>query len=312
MNGSDVAFLESVFKKYFFDHFDLIHVPEKTSTREFGYQKFNSGMIRHISVKSDKELRLLLMQNVPSDVYCSNACYMFPNLPMKEKDWQEADLIFDIDAKDLNLPCRTDHTVLICNDCGAASKDSERCTACGSARLDKKSLGCRKCIDASKSEVRKLLQILADDLGIPPENVRVYFSGNEGFHVHVHDSQFQKIGSRERSDIIDYIRFNGAIPETFGMKKHKPRKEMLAGLDDPGWRGRFAREFFGSKSNRSKMIPSLVRKPEAGYARVREWLESAPKIGARIDPHVTSDVHRVFRLPGSLKQQERTGQDPLR
>ena len=43
--------------------------------REFGFQKFNGGMNRHISLKSDKELHLLLMQNKPSDVYCSNACY---------------------------------------------------------------------------------------------------------------------------------------------------------------------------------------------------------------------------------------------
>ena len=53
--------------------------------REFGYQKFNGGMNRHISLKSDKELHLLLMQNKPSDVYCSNARYTFPNLPMAER-----------------------------------------------------------------------------------------------------------------------------------------------------------------------------------------------------------------------------------
>ena len=43
-------------KKYYFDQFELIRVPERTSEREFGYQKFNSGMTRHISVKDDKEL----------------------------------------------------------------------------------------------------------------------------------------------------------------------------------------------------------------------------------------------------------------
>ena len=48
------------FKKYYFDHFDLIRVPERTSEREFGYQKFNSGMTRHIPIKDDKELHLLL------------------------------------------------------------------------------------------------------------------------------------------------------------------------------------------------------------------------------------------------------------
>ncbi|MFB5624051.1 MAG: DNA primase, partial [Nitrosopumilus sp.] len=97
MQESDIQFLENSFKKYYFDHFDQIKVPERTSEREFGYQKFNSGMTRHIAIKDDKELHLMLIQNIPSDVYCSNAYYTFPNLPMNEKDWKEADLIFDID-----------------------------------------------------------------------------------------------------------------------------------------------------------------------------------------------------------------------
>ncbi len=95
MKETDIKFLEDSFKKYYFEHFDLIRVPERTFEREFGYQKFNSGMTRHISLKDDKELHLLFMQNIPSDVYCSNAYYLFPNLPMNEKDWKEADLIFD-------------------------------------------------------------------------------------------------------------------------------------------------------------------------------------------------------------------------
>ena len=67
MQEADLRFLEESFKKYYFEHFDLIRVPERTSEREFGFQKFNSGMTRHISIKDDKELHLLFMQNVPSD-----------------------------------------------------------------------------------------------------------------------------------------------------------------------------------------------------------------------------------------------------
>ena len=39
-------------------------------------------MIRHLSIKSNEELRLMLISNIPSDVYCSNGYYSFPNLPM--------------------------------------------------------------------------------------------------------------------------------------------------------------------------------------------------------------------------------------
>ena len=298
MNEADIKFVEESFKKYYFDHFDLIKVPERASEREFGYQKFNSGMIRHISIKSDKELHLLFMQNIPSDVYCSNAYYSFPNLPMNEKDWKEADLIFDIDAKDLNLPCRTNHTVSICNQCSEISRNHEKCIKCNSIRLEKKSLPCKNCINASKIEVSKLSQILIDDLAISPENIYVYFSGNEGFHVYVRNSQFQRIGSKERSELVDYIMFRGMIPETFGMKKFKPDRSSFPDFDEKGWRGRFSKYIFGSKSKRSKIISELITN---GYSSFQKTLDEASRnIGVKIDPNVTMDVHRIFRLPGSI------------
>jgi len=69
-------------------------------------------MIRHMSLITDKDLHLMLMTNAPSDVFCSNGYYSFPNIPMAEKDWNEADLIFEIDAKDLKLSCRKEHTCM--------------------------------------------------------------------------------------------------------------------------------------------------------------------------------------------------------
>ena len=30
------------------------------------------------------------------------------------------------------------------------------------------------------------------------------------------------------------------------------------------------------------------------------WMMFLPKIGAKIDPNVTMDIHRIFRLPGSI------------
>ena len=56
MNEIDIKFLEDSFKKYYFNHLELIPTPQRTSEREFGYQKFNSSFFnRHISLKNDKE-----------------------------------------------------------------------------------------------------------------------------------------------------------------------------------------------------------------------------------------------------------------
>lgn len=298
MLEKNVSFVEIAFKEYYFSHFDLIHVPSRPSEREFGYQKFNGGMTRHLSIKNDKDLHFLLMTNVPSDVYCSNAYYSFPNLPMTEKDWKGADLIFDIDAKDLKLDCKKDHTCFKCNSCQNTTNQSSKCSKCNSEKFDTISVVCQNCIKESKKEVERLIEVLKEDLGIKKEDIQIYFSGNEGFHVHVTNNIYETLDSRERADLADYIMFNGIIPETLGFSKQNSSKILLPGVEEKGWRGRVARHFFTSKSKRTKLMQELVM---GGYQVFQAKLdETRHKIGIKIDPKVTMDIHRIFRLGGSL------------
>jgi len=298
MLEKNINFVEAALKEYYFSNFELIHVPSRTSEREFGYQKFNSGMIRHLTIKNDKDLHLLLMTQVPSDVYCSNACYSFPNLPMSEKDWKEAELIFDIDAKDLKLDCRKNHTCFKCNLCQNINEQSSKCTKCNSDKFDVISVACQNCISEAKKEVQKLIQILTEDLAINKEKILIYFSGNEGFHVHVENSEYQTLDSRERADLADYIMFNGIMPETFGINRQSSSKTSLPDIGEKGWRGRIAKEIFGSKSKRPKIIQEILL---GGHSVLQSKLEEMRHtIGVRIDPKVTMDVHRIFRLGGSI------------
>ena len=299
MLENDLKFLEETFKQYYFEHFDLIHVPDRSLEREYGYKKFNTGMIRHISLKTDKDLHLMLMKNIPSDVFCSNGYYSFPNLPMAEKDWKEADVIFDIDAKDLKLPCRKDHTCIKCLSCNEISLLQDTCPKCKSNKIDLISLPCQNCISGVKKEVLNLIKILTNDLQIENKNIRISFSGNEGFHLYVTNSPYNQLGSKERRDLIDYIMFQGAIPERFGFKKNNPSRSSFPDLDDPGWSGRVAKDLFGSKSKRSKSVTKII---SDGYSAYRQRLAETVKnsIGVKIDPNVTGDIHRIFRLEGSL------------
>ena len=299
MLENDLKFLEETFKQYYFDHFNLIHVPDRSNEREYGYKKFNSGMIRHISLKTDKDLHLMLMTNLPSDVFCSNGYYSFPNLAMAEKDWREADLIFDIDAKDLNLSCRKDHTCMKCVSCAEISLVQDTCPKCKSNKLDLVSLPCQNCISGVKKEVLNLVKILTSDLQIDDKNIRISFSGNEGFHVYVTNSSYNQLGSNERRDLIDYIKFQSAIPERFGFPKNNPSRTSFPDLGDPGWSGRVAKELFGSKSKRSKTITKVISDGKVAYQQKLEEM-GKNSIGVKIDSNVTSDIHRIFRLEGSL------------
>jgi DNA primase small subunit len=60
-----------------------------------------------------------------------------------------------------------------------------------------------------------------------------------------------------------------------------------------------AKELFGSKSKRSKAITKIISDGKLAY---QQRLEEMGKhsIGIRIDPNVTVDIHRIFRLEGSL------------
>ncbi len=55
MLENDLKFLEETFKQYYFDHFDFIQNADRSLEREYGYKKFNYGMVRHISLKTDKD-----------------------------------------------------------------------------------------------------------------------------------------------------------------------------------------------------------------------------------------------------------------
>ncbi len=309
MLEKDVRLLEESFKKFYFEHFELIHAPKNPEMREFGYQKLNSGMNRHISLKSDKELHLLLMTQIPSDVYCSNARYLFPNLPMAEKEWQDADLIFDIDAKDLNLPCRAHHTCKKCTNCGNVFVNLPQCSQCNGTKFETTSVLCTECISAAKNQVKKLITVLNEDLGIKKEDIMVYFSGNEGFHVYVSNSNYEKLDSRQRAELVDYVMLKGAMPETFGAEYSFARSQF-ADLDDKGWLGRVSRQIFGSKSNKPKLSKQLISE---GYSAFKKRLETAQiEIGARVDPNVTIDVHRIFRLGGTINSKSGLAKTPCK
>ena len=130
---------------------------------------------------------------------------------MTEKDWLNADLIFDIDAKDLSKTHPVKNSLIKCSNCDQISNLSDSCPNCQSTKLGVITLTCSDCIKATKDEVKKLNQILIDDLGINPQSIEIFFSGNEGFHIYVPKSEYQEIGSKERAEISDYIMFRGAF-----------------------------------------------------------------------------------------------------
>ena len=308
-----ISIIKRAFREYYFNQSTAIEEPPKMEQREFGYMHFGqAGMLRHLSFKSMKELDAMLVREAPSDVYCSNAYYRFPTQqPMQEKQWLGADLIFDIDGKDLGLPCVPSHSYSVCINCGYVStpreQDEERsshsCPTCGYKKADHVSIPCSKCIDGSKKEARRLMDFLLGDIGLEHNAINIYFSGNNGFHVHINDDACTSLDPKARSDLVGYLSGTGLMLESIGVRKTSTDGSLYIKFPKSGltygWRRRIAEKLKVDMTSAIK-LKNIVN-GYGGYNAFKVELERlARDMGVRIDPQVTTDIHRVFRMPGTL------------
>ncbi|HZA07946.1 MAG TPA: DNA primase small subunit domain-containing protein [Nitrososphaeraceae archaeon] len=301
----NMVLLRSAFREYYFKHSNIIEIPERVEEREFGFMLFEAGMIRHLSFRNIGELLATLIKEVPSDVYCSNAYYRFPTYDMHEKQWMGADLIFDIDAKDLHLPCELMHSYILCANCGEPQEiKADVCIYCKTGKLNHVSIPCNKCNYGLKKEVKHLIDLLISDLGIKEKNINIYFSGNNGYHIHISDKEFRRLDSQARSDITSYLIGNDMMTESIGIRKAEasgdgflvkfPKSGMMY-----GWRRRIAQKLGIDQTSTTKLRNMVQQK--GGYSGFKaELLKMAKDMGVRIDPQVTMDVHRIFRMAGTL------------
>ncbi|MGC2571954.1 MAG: DNA primase small subunit domain-containing protein [Candidatus Nitrosopolaris sp.] len=303
--NESIAVVKDAFKEYYFNHINLLETPEHLEQHEFGYVTFGSGMIRHLSFRNKGDLIATLVRDVPTDFYCSNAYYRFPTYPMKEKQWLGADLIFDIDAEDLQLPCELSHSYFICTRCNEVSVKSEVCEFCKNTVFNKTSIPCDKCIIALKKEVLRLATVLTNDLGIDEKFITVHFSGNNGFHIVASDKSFHLLGPEARSDIVSYLIGTNMMTESIGVRKARDRsgrdfliKFPKSGLSY-GWRKRIA-DRFGIDQASVLKLNNIVQR-NGGYEGFKAELGKMTKsLGVKVDPQVTMDVHRIFRMPGTI------------
>lgn len=293
--------LKRYFKEYYFKHSDRISAPKNIESREFGYFPFNGAMVRHLTFSDIGIFRALLVKEGPAGVYCSNSEYQEPAAEMQKKGWIRAQLIFDIDADALKLPCKNEHDLWFCKQCGRKEfgMRPEVCPSCKGSRILDMPWACRNCIQGTKKEVFKLLEFLEGDFGISRSQITIYFSGNAGFHIEIGESQYDELDQHGRSEISDYLTAQGVMAQTFETTKLLP--------SDPGWRGRVARYIRdlppGSKPFKSAEFEkrAFEMASDLDQDEMDNLVASAVSSNnVKIDAMVTTDIHRVFRMPETL------------
>ena len=100
--------------------------PPHTERREFGFGDFDKKIaFRHCSFGDENDFKNYIVDNAPPFINYSPAEYEHPDgRPMENKGWLGGELIFDLDATDLHLPCQEKHgRSWVCENCLAKVKE---------------------------------------------------------------------------------------------------------------------------------------------------------------------------------------------
>ena len=292
-----------------------------------------NNWMRHIGFKSKNALLNELTTSVPHSIYHSSAFYRVPVArSMTEKEWQGAELVFDIDADHLDSPCSKDHDVWMCTnpDCKKSGKGAapEVCPKCNGDTFRSLKWICSKCLDDAKKSTLKLYdKFLVKHFGISPEMMQINYSGNRGYHVRVRDPEIFKLDSNGRVEIAHYVTgmgLNSSITAD-GRLRVVPSGELqnwqlpsiarkvadaiivfIEEIDSYQGQERWVRPL---KENRRFALDGLTKNPPLLSGKVKgigpkSWQDIATKstkqYSTDVDLPVTHDIHRVIRLIGSL------------
>jgi DNA primase small subunit len=310
--------------------------PVSFGQREYAFLLFKERtMVRHKSFASPTTLRGFMRERIPSDVYHSCAYYENPDEEMEKKGWQGADLVFDIDADHIPTSCNKTHDSWTCTKCGTTGNGEapEICPKrkCGGEKFETKTWACDLCIDSTRDETRKLLDMLTGEFGFSENEIHTFFSGHRGYHIHVENEAIRSLDTMARKEIVDYV--SGIGLSVFDKSRKDPGKSKTKStleftLGDYGWNGRIKkalRNFIKDASiydlaqaglnktssevvfnNRELIIKrcfenNLWNINEIGF---ETWIKLAEyvknKEAAQVDTVVTTDIHRLIRANGTL------------
>jgi DNA primase small subunit len=153
----------------------------------------------------------------------------------------------------------------------------------------------------------------------------VFFSGHRGYHVHVETEAIENLDTMDRKEIVDYVCGLGFDKELHGLEG-----DISANLDlkAAGWQGRIARGIYSTVSSAelddyhriglNRSAQAIVKSKESLLKNIREskpWGASkglGPQTlrkladhslqsqSAKVDTVVTTDIHRLIRMTGTL------------
>ena len=332
LDAATLAWAKSVFAAYY--RSARIDPPDRLNRREFAAFPFatETFMRRHATLRTAEEFRDFLVREVPRHVYYSSAYYRRPAEPtMAAKEWLGADLIFDLDSDHLRGAEGLDYAgqlalvkrrlVQLVDDFlfGDFGIDpSTTSLVFSGGRGYHVHVRAEGFLSLSSPERRELVDYV---LGTGVEALRAVGVQRQSAELPTTEAAVEDAGGV--ASVASAI----------------PRARYLVPPDTPGWPGRTTRavlevlhrwELAGREVAAKEMIASGLPPARArrwarllvdagGAAKVRssltlevfprevpaEFLEAivpraAIEVQGETDAPVTTDIHRLIRLPGSV------------
>lgn len=313
----ELAFAARQFADYYARH-NIWKVPA-FSSREFGFMFFDRGYVhRHIGFRESQDLARYMAERAPSHAYYSTAYYEKPwARTMVEKEWKGADLIFDLDADHVKGSERLPYEQMlqrvreqmiklydefISADLGFGQDDTEIVFSGGRGyhvhiyAESVRKLGSherREIVDyitAGELDLGTLLPTVAVEEtkgGRVLKSTRLPGVSEGGWYSKTRKALVRFLDELERmkkEQAVDLLISLGLkktqASRVYSLLFEQGRKErMLAGN---------VLDLFTDKDVDLKNLLDALR------AKTVEWM------GGQTDEPVTSDIHRLIRLPGSL------------
>ncbi len=292
--------LSQYFREYYIEN--KLMIPDLLFQREIGFIPFDGTMVRHKMFNNEAGIEKYVRYMVPRHLYYSSAYYRYPEQhTMAEKEWLGAELIFDLDADHIEGADKMTYVQIL---------------------------------DEVKKHTMKLLNMLQDDFGFDEKNIKLYFSGGRGYHVHIESERVYELDSDARREIGDYIRMeNLNIDELkklddvyfeYGVLKKLNIyiSDFFNNIDENYVKNIFRKDtihylkYINNKYYKEKKIIDFLKNQNGNKFKLigkedsnikynelilKSLLNNFKKASmAEIDEPVTTDIHRLIRFPLSL------------
>ncbi len=345
MDGKAVIPPELSFAARWFSEYYETHRVEEVPGfrgREFGFMFFDRGYVhRHLGFQDRSELGRYLADRAPSHAYYSTAYYERPGArTMAEKGWLGADLIFDLDADHVKgsegLPYEQMllkvkeqmirlYDGFVCSDLGFGEDETEIVFSGGRGyHIHVYAESVRKLGSHERREIVDYITAADIDLGLLLSttvvregtrgkllrSTRLPLASDGGWYGKSRmaiNRLLDDLGKMTREEAVDLLVAEGMkksqANRTYSLLFEEGRKEIML---------------------RDSILDSLTEKDD----ELKRFLLVLQKktielMSGQTDEPVTSDIHRLIRLPGSLHgktslrvvsltRDELTGFDPLR